>query len=1262
MALLLSAAAASAQPCETIILRSGQVAGLPGSPGQLDDIVRRHATVALSGQLSATPFNAAWFNPAQTGPAAMVVGAYPGWITSLPCDPQARWINYNDNDFHDSVLYAIPFDITSPCIENATIELCWAVDDSLGDPSGGANTTGVYVNGLATAPVISGGTHTTHSTATRTITGQVIPGLNWLYLYQRDIGAHAAGIIFSARIDIECDPCCFECPPGVTPQVIGYEAGRDDSFAGPVDPVSPRVPLSNYVTSIPRSVKSFDECVENTHWFAHTFKNLPGNIVAAQLEITMKAGCCADSDNDTISLLHQGGTAFAWANRIDALGGPANWSAGVVSTFVLDLCALPTASGTVSIIPQLSAARLLDIMVQDDTCVDYARLCITVCPCDAPYRTYRAGKNDNFRTWPGFIFKDPQPFRRPELNAIRTTWKGFDSCQIDAGMGHSFNIPFGGVVEAHLTTRIRACETSLSTNDSLSLDLKSSGGPAQFNWGSAISALVPAGPWTTGTTKTISINLGSTAPTAPGMCDNMLGSLADNWLDFYVQDDTAVDYIDLRVKYCPPPLWHLGAIHNITNAGSTALPAFTFSPPVEPNEPNSVPAMLAETAGGQGWTWQLDPPCMQNLPLGTVVRLGFLGDFPVRCCWAATNIVVDEAEVQFSVPVEPNEPGSSILWYVDDTFPPTRPPWDTAPTATVSVNGKDISSVACIKNDPCLGCPPPIIDDWTVVTFAQPRTFTSSLGHSATASQLIIGTLRPVAYRAIKEQGVQMTVALPFGAAPATIQVLGGGPVFGDRRTTVLGLAHLDANEGSLGISGLGSTGNDGVSIDVGNAEAVDVHFEIGSTGNDGAFIEQAFVGSLGGVGGQDLGYSRVTRTGPEMEIDSDYSPAGTTIHRVQVLRDDRLVSEHIVPPSIAVRVDSTEWPIRCSKRQVLRDFGPPVACGRWKWRDECAIWVGGASGVLGDEVRILAENANGAFDYLEHYAIRAAGIEELVLIGSETTQADTDPVVWHVPVVEDFENYAIAELCAQSDWNAWSGSAAGCGQVTREQASSGSSSVKIVGNIAGTPGDDTVLSVNLTQPLYDLEIQTFVPQDATGTGWFVLLNTYPEPFNWSPNVFFNADNNTVGDLQRPTQTLPLIRGQWVTLRMEIDLANDLVTGWYNEQQFIDGVQWTNSGSTNGQPRIQAIDLYAGEPTAGGTSGMYFDDLVVSEVCIPTAPPCPGDLNGDGVVNLSDLAGLLANFGTSGGALPHEGDTDGDGDVDLSDLAIVLGSFGAVCP
>lgn len=62
--------------------------------------------------------------------------------------------------------------------------------------------------------------------------------------------------------------------------------------------------------------------------------------------------------------------------------------------------------------------------------------------------------------------------------------------------------------------------------------------------------------------------------------------------------------------------------------------------------------------------------------------------------------------------------------------------------------------------------------------------------------------------------------------------------------------------------------------------------------------------------------------------------------------------------------------------------------------------------------------------------------------------------------------------------------------------------------------------------------------------------------------------------------------------------------------------------------------------------------------------PCslPGDITGDGAVDLNDLAIILSNYGVPSGAVYGDGDADGDGDVDLADLAILLSAYGTSCP
>ncbi|RMF76830.1 MAG: hypothetical protein D6744_12000 [Planctomycetota bacterium] len=69
-------------------------------------------------------------------------------------------------------------------------------------------------------------------------------------------------------------------------------------------------------------------------------------------------------------------------------------------------------------------------------------------------------------------------------------------------------------------------------------------------------------------------------------------------------------------------------------------------------------------------------------------------------------------------------------------------------------------------------------------------------------------------------------------------------------------------------------------------------------------------------------------------------------------------------------------------------------------------------------------------------------------------------------------------------------------------------------------------------------------------------------------------------------------------------------------------------------------------------------DRALGTLCLP----CEGDVNGDDVVDLTDLAILLANFDIPFGATRNQGDLDGDGDIDLTDLAILLAFFDVPCP
>jgi hypothetical protein len=59
--------------------------------------------------------------------------------------------------------------------------------------------------------------------------------------------------------------------------------------------------------------------------------------------------------------------------------------------------------------------------------------------------------------------------------------------------------------------------------------------------------------------------------------------------------------------------------------------------------------------------------------------------------------------------------------------------------------------------------------------------------------------------------------------------------------------------------------------------------------------------------------------------------------------------------------------------------------------------------------------------------------------------------------------------------------------------------------------------------------------------------------------------------------------------------------------------------------------------------------------------PCLGDINGDGIIDIADLALFLSVFGSAAG--PGDcADMNGDGIIDIADLALFLSGFGSICP
>lgn len=235
LALAASLLTHTAFAAEIRVLRSGTVSGVPGTPGPFggpaDDNLTFFTGTACCVPLSAGAFTPADFASARTGPPAVLVwGEIPPWIASLPCDPDARWVwtsqtvSFSGGRPPYSTLFAYPFTITTPNATAANINICWASDDTLGDPSG-PNSIGVYLGAPAAAGIPLPSTFAGGSFAAQTIAATNVPiatGQNWLYFYARDTAGSVAGLIFSATVEVlSSGPpgtvgCCgdMSCPCG----------------------------------------------------------------------------------------------------------------------------------------------------------------------------------------------------------------------------------------------------------------------------------------------------------------------------------------------------------------------------------------------------------------------------------------------------------------------------------------------------------------------------------------------------------------------------------------------------------------------------------------------------------------------------------------------------------------------------------------------------------------------------------------------------------------------------------------------------------------------------------------------------------------------------------------------------------------------------------------------------------------------------------------------------------------------------------------
>ena len=120
----------------------------------------------------------------------------------------------------------------------------------------------------------------------------------------------------------------------------------------------------------------------------------------------------------------------------------------------------------------------------------------------------------------------------------------------------------------------------------------------------------------------------------------------------------------------------------------------------------------------------------------------------------------------------------------------------------------------------------------------------------------------------------------------------------------------------------------------------------------------------------------------------------------------------------------------------------------------------------------------------------------------------------------------------------------------------------------------------------------SFCPTAGTGQQFFILLNTYVAGAGvdiWSLDLLFDQSAGVVRDFDDAgTPPIPLIRNQWVQVRVVIDFAANTQQVFYGATLFTTK-SWTEGASGGGALNLDALDLFS---NAGST--IYWDDLVLA--------------------------------------------------------------------
>jgi len=206
------------------------------------------------------------------------------------------------------------------------------------------------------------------------------------------------------------------------------------------------------------------------------------------------------------------------------------------------------------------------------------------------------------------------------------------------------------------------------------------------------------------------------------------------------------------------------------------------------------------------------------------------------------------------------------------------------------------------------------------------------------------------------------------------------------------------------------------------------------------------------------------------------------------------------------------------------------------------------------------------------------------LFLGASATVGVSANMSW----LDNFDSYANDQFLddfstEDGGWGGWGLNPAAGAYVRDDQVLSTPYAVEIM-----DPSDLVHEYEGYTTGNWTYKCMQYIPTDFSGMTYFIMMSEYLDAGDgtWIVQVHFDSDLNVV-EQETSGEQLPLIKGEWVEIRCEIDLTDDWLQIYYGGELLAEK-PWSvdYSGASGGPMNIACVDLWSNYATV-----VYYDDF-----------------------------------------------------------------------